>query len=467
MRNARNLAATALLLGALVAAEVQAGGSPPKTQLVSRQSQSAGGDGANGDANNPSISASGRFVAFDTDATNLGGPIDDSVSNIYVYDRTRKRVELISRQSRAAGGAGGNGGSGSAEISASGRYVAFSSTSDNLGGSPSGGFLNVYLYDRKRDRVRLISRRSGAGGEAGNDESFAPSVSSSGRFVSYTTEATNLGGPLNTDSGVPESNVYRYDTRKRKTQLVSRRSGQGGAGGDDSSDFSSISPNGRLIAFSSEATNLGGPTQTEADESSVYIRNMRTRKTRLVSRRAGGGAGANGSSLDPFLSANSRYVGFESFATNLGGPIQTDPDDPMAPEANIYVYDLEKRKVALVSRDSKRQGWEGGDGDSDDPVLSRNGRFIAFETNADNLHAPPNPLNVFGDDIYLYDRKRKRVELIGRASGNQGEACDEDCEDPTISYSGRFVAIEAEADNFGGPFDPNFSNRIYVRDRGR
>jgi len=95
-----------------------------------------------------------------------------------------------------------------------------------------------------------------------------PAISDSGRYVAFTTQATNLGGPI--DAGASQ-NVYVYDAEDEQTSLVSRESG-GGPGGDDASRVPDISGSGRFVAFATEATNLGGPVYTGGvpDPTSIY-----------------------------------------------------------------------------------------------------------------------------------------------------------------------------------------------------
>lgn len=223
------ITATVVGLAALGAglSQALADSKPGKTELISRQSQGAGGLGGDDESFNPAVSANGRFVAFETHADNLGGPAAD-VANIYVYDRERKKVELVSRQSTGAGGDGGDGDSFLPSISKSGRFVAFETDADNLGGTPV-DVSQIYLYDRKRDRIRLVSRRSqSAGGAAGDDGSFNGVVSGNGRFVAFETNADNLGGPIG-----DFTNIYAYDVKRNKVSLISRQSqGAGGLGGD-------------------------------------------------------------------------------------------------------------------------------------------------------------------------------------------------------------------------------------------
>jgi Tol biopolymer transport system component len=254
-----------------------------RTTLISRQSAGAGGAGADDISDDPAVSRDGRFVAFESEADNLRGAAQD-VLNVYVYDRERDKVELVSRQSKSAGGAGADDFADDPAISDDGRYVAFETGADNLGGPIDATIDNVYVYDRERDKVTLVSRRSqNAGGAAGNDFSNDPSISGNGRYVAFESESTNLGGPLNTLPG--DDNVYVYDLDRKRIELVSRASN--GDGADD------------------------------------------------VSRTSSDGGGA--------ISRSGRYVVFQSFADNLGGPIDTNVD-------NIYVYDREREKVKLVSR---------------------------------------------------------------------------------------------------------------------
>ena len=411
-----------------------------KTTLVSRQSHGAGGDGADADATRPSISANGRFVAFNTEADNLGGPIDSDVDNVYVYDRRKRKVELVSRRSR--GGPGGDADSFVPAISANGRYVAFLSDADNLGGPRDPSVANIYVYDRKRDRVKLVSRRSGRG-SGGDADSREPAISASGRFIAFTTDADNLGGP----AGDAFSNVYVYDLERRKTALVSRRSG-GGGGANGESDAPAISGGGRFVAISTDATNLGGPLNTTFG--TVYVYDRERKKMELVARRSHGGQGADGSAYEPAISANGRVVAMISTANNLGGPLDTDVD-------NIYAYDRKRRKMELISRAAN--GGPGSDGFSAGPAVSATGRYVAFDTSATNLGGPISA----GSNVYLYDRRKDRVALVSRRSG-QGAGGNDDSSSPSVSAGAVFIAFQTDADNLGGPVDTDFRN-VYVRAR--
>jgi hypothetical protein len=432
-----------------------------RTTLISRQSAAAGGQGGDNDSYDAAINAGGRYALFETDADNFGGPIDTNVTNMYVYDRKLKKVRLVSRQSKSAGGAGTDATANDGSISDDGRYVAFATEADNLGGPADTSFENVYVYDIERKRVRLVSRRSKSAGGAGADnDSSDPSISGNGRFVAFESEASNLSAATNTPSG--NDNVYVYDLKRKRIQLVSRQSrAAGGAGGDQESDTSgngggAISKSGRFVVFSSQADNLGGPAE---DVENVYVYDRKLKKLRLVSRRSksAGGAGGDSDSSGGVISRNGRFAAFATDSDNLGGPID-------ALYSNVYVYDLKRKRIRLVSRQSTSAGGAGGDGGSFDPSISTRGDFISFDSEADNLGGPiQNVVNV-----YVYDVDRRRVRLVSRQSKPAGNAGgDGDSQDGAISGSGRFVVFESESDNLGGPLNttPN-SDNVYIRDRG-
>ena len=254
--------------------------------LVSRQSDADGGAGANSRSFGASLSDGGRLVAFTSEATNLGSI--EGNATVYVYDFANRTVEIVSRQSANAGGLPGDGFSVAAEISGNGRFVVFRTDATNLGG-PIAADENIYVYDRREDRVQLVSRRSKAAGGAGaNENADSPSISANGRYVSYQTQATNLGGPID---GEGEANVYVYDRRENRTILVSRRS-HGGKGGNGNSFETSLAPSARVVVFESQATNLGGPTHPDAS-ANVYAYDWKRRKLELAARRSGNGKGPN------------------------------------------------------------------------------------------------------------------------------------------------------------------------------
>ncbi len=431
----------ALCLLAVTGATV-ALGAKGDLRLVSRQSEVDGGAGANSWSYGPSVSDDGRFVAFRSEATNLGVHGNGSFqTTVYVYDFKQRRIETVSRESNLGLGAAGD--SRNEEISGNGRFVVFRTDATNLGG-PIVANENIYVYDRQTDRVELVSRRSKqAGGGGANQNSDRPSISANGRYVSYETRSTNLSGRI-ADGGF--ENIYVYDRREKRTFLASRRS-HGGNGGDGNSFETSIAPDAPVVVFESQARNLGGPIKPTAS-ANVYAYNWNTRRVGLISRRSHGGAGVNDAADLPDVSANGRLVVFETTATNLGGPRQTP-----AGKENLYVHDRKTGRTSLVSRQSRSAGGLGANESSSFALLSNSGRFVAFQTQATNLGGPiaPSPNGY----VYVYDRKQGRVMLASRAAGG-GPGANTYAGEPAISGDGRFVAFSTPADNIDPLGEPAY-----------
>jgi hypothetical protein len=412
-----------VLGGALAAAAFVVPASAVKgdTTLISVNSS---GDAATGDTFDVAASSSGRFVAFSSNGANLS-PLANGYSQAYVYDRTTGKVQLVSRQSKAAGGDVASSVSADVSISADGRFVAFTSQGTNLSPKDTGSSQDVYVYDRQKHRVQLVSRR-GKVGSAGDDDSHDPDISADGGSVVFESDATDLGGPAKS-----VANIYVRDLDHRRTILASRRSGKGkGANGD--SDHASISGSGRFVAFDTAATNLGGPTNPSSSRD-VYVRDLKLKRTDLVSRESGGGPGGNNDSNDPSISASGRFVAFFSIASNLS---------PISP-FGVFVYDRGHRHVELVSRQSKSAGGAGANGGSSAPSISSSGRYVAFRSSAANLIAFP---DAHHDDAFVRDRQLKRTTMVSRISGG-GASADDAIYLPEISGNGRFVVYLSTADN--------------------
>ena len=364
--------------------------------LASRRS-GADGAGATDSSEQAAISANGRFVAFESEANNLSGAAKGAFDNIFVRDLEGNRTFLVSRRSASAGGTGANGNSEFPSISANGRYVAFASEAANLSRAdahdPGSGdlYFDVFVRDLKQRRTILVSRRSGAGGRAGNESSFDPSIAADGRFVSFSSRAENLSR-----EDIAFQDIFVRDLKRARTVLASRRSAAGGgAGADDDSGTSSISANGRLVAFRSDAGNLSDADETFPD---IFVRDLRRKRTSLASRQSvtAGGAGGDDSSLSPSLSANGRYVTFHSGADNLTGDDDND-------ETNLFVRALKEKRTDLASITT---GGVGADGESGAGSLSATGRFVAFQSDAANLSGDDAHDIVLGDlytDIFRHD----------------------------------------------------------------
>ncbi len=247
----------------------------------------------------PSISADGRFVAFVS--------VIHDVANyqVFLYDRLTDLTELVSvGPDGRPGNADSAYGYGPA-VSADGRFVAFGSAATNLVPGDTTGDSDVFVRDRQSGQTARVNVPS-AGGQA-NGGGGAPSLSADGRFVAFFSDATNLV-PGDTNR---EFDVFLHDRQTGVTERVSLSSS--GEQGNDSSFYPSVTADGRLVAFLSYASNLVPGDTAQPD---VFVRDRRTGRTERVSLSISGEEGDKGSS-EPSISADGRYVAFESSASNL------------------------------------------------------------------------------------------------------------------------------------------------------
>lgn len=285
--------------------------------LVSRRS-GRHGEASQSDSNLPSISADGRFVAYGTSSSNLAPGSRLRVGGIYRRDMRTEANRLISS---AAGMMFWRPSSFSPDISGDGRRVAFGFEyssrpyePDHIGRWLRDRVHEIMLWDGRWKRPRLVSRRSGAGGAIARQDCAEASVSGSGRFVAFVSQAGNL--VRGDDNRVAD--VFVRDVRRNLTVLASR-AGPRAPLGEADSNRPSISADGRFVAFLSLARLL----PADGDEASdVYVKDLRTGRLTLVTAGLGG-APSNGRFGAPAISADGSYVAFGSTSSNLSPEVTT------------------------------------------------------------------------------------------------------------------------------------------------
>jgi Tol biopolymer transport system component len=329
-----------------------------KVTLVSRANNGDPGDDTSEDA---SVSANGRRIVFESEASNLPGGVVD-IDQVYVRDLKTDRTKLVSKTS---GGTPADDESFDGAISANGKIAVFESHGDNLPGALASDELQVYVHDIKRGKTKLASRTS-AGAPADQDSQNS-GISASGRIVIFESQADNLPGA----HGNGDYQAYRRDLKTGRTKLVSKTSA--GIPADGDSFDVQISDSGRHVAFTSYAENLPGAV---SGFSQVYLHNRKTGKTKLVSRTSGGDPADGGYSQNGYPSIDGRFVAFESDATNL-------------PEANgftqIYLRDMKRGRTTLISQNNAGEpALEGGDTPSN-RVLAKEASIVFFDASGDNL----------------------------------------------------------------------------------
>lgn len=213
---------------------------------------------------------------------------------------------------------------------------------------------------------------------SGGGNSFTPSLSGDGLFVVFVSQANNLVTNDNLDLYL---DVFVRDLVNNRTALVSVNA-SGTGGGDASSNLPTISSNGQFIAFESAAANLAGQDTNRSTD--VFVRDMQSGTTRLVSASTDGLRAGNGPSSNPFLTRNGRWVAFESAASDL---VLDDTNGV----TDVFIHDLITGTTRLVSVGLTNQSAMAS--------ITADGRFVAFVNTISN----PSPSSLVWADIYVRD----------------------------------------------------------------
>jgi Tol biopolymer transport system component len=326
---------------------------------------------ANDDAQNPSVDGTGRMIAFDSDADNLVQPDRNQSRDVFVRDRVAGTTELVSVNDRESQG---NASSSSPDITADGRYVAFSSNASNLVRGDTNQTTDIFVRSRARGRTERVNLASD--GTEANLFSGGPSISDDGRYVAFSSFANNLAA--NDDNATVD--VFRHDRVTGETILVSK--GMDGTSAEGLSAGPSISADGMSIAFFSEAPDLvAGDDNGTRD---VFVWHGETGGAtveRVSENNAGQGANGQssfsqrGSSSLPDISADGRYVSFDSFADNLIAHDSNGVPDAFRRDVfrNITI------RVSVSDRENQANGV------STDTAISHDGQVVSFVSQATNL----------------------------------------------------------------------------------
>ncbi|PKB77861.1 MAG: hypothetical protein BZY88_20580 [SAR202 cluster bacterium Io17-Chloro-G9] len=331
----------------------------------------------------------------------------------------------------------GNGPSGEPSISGDGRFIAFSSQASNLVGQDTNGSRDIFVHDREMGITRRVSLSSG--GAQGNGSSGQPAISADGHFVAFFSIATNLAPGDTNGTG----DVFLHELATGLTRRVSVASG--GAQGNGFSDGPSISGDGRYVAFESSASNLvAGDNNNNTD---VFVHDSLDGSTI--------GAWANPPQLENLpggaaaISANGLVV---AFAVHL-------PDwasEGALGRSQVLVHDIAAGATELAGGEPENIFAEGAAGVLS---LSADGSWVVFRSNDANL-APEDTNGA--DDVFAIGREPYAIHRVSVDSqGNQGNGASGQ---PSVGGDGRFVAFWSEASNLT-PGDSNGIGDVFVHDR--
>jgi Tol biopolymer transport system component len=388
-------------LAAVAAADAQ--------NTTTRVSVATGGAAATGGfSGSPAISADGRFVAFASAASDLVLGDTNGSDDIFVHDRQTGKTERVNVSSSGAQATAGI--SHQPSISADGRFVAFVSTATNLVADTNGA-PDVFVRDRTLSTTVRVSVVTGGGQASSSSEE--PVMSADGRFVVFSSSASNL---VTGDTNA-RIDVFRHDIQTQTTIRVSVRDGGGQVNG--ASGLPAVSATGRFVSFTSEATDLvSGDTNGQSDQ---FVRDVDAGTTTRIS--IGFGSQANSRSYFGTISGDGRYVAFSSDATNLV------PDG----KPGIYLRDRESATTALlvpgvVSGPNILMPYA--------PKITGDGQFVCYSA--------LDPTGIFEEQT-LIDRQARRTTRVSVTQN--GEAVTTSSFDCAPSADGSFVAFSTKAAN--------------------
>jgi len=307
--------------------------------IISLSAQAGGGLTGDAPSIRPDISNDGRYVVFESEATNLLDGDSEGYSDIFVHDRQTGLLKRITE--------GVEGDSKRARISGDGRVVVFQSDG-RITADDTNAVTDIYRYDLASGATSLVSL--GRLGAPADGPSTAPAINDDGTKITYQSDATNIvTGDLN-----HASDVFVFDGRRNTTFLVSSTDQtispdsvhqDDPQTGDRGSFQPAISGDGRWVAFASDASNLVAGDRNRVRD--IFVFDTASGSTQLITRSFFGEP-ANGNSERPDISEHGRFVGFESDATNL-----TPLDDNGIRDA--FMIELANGQVARLSGPASRE----------------------------------------------------------------------------------------------------------------
>ena len=406
-------------------------------------------DAEDGTVDRSSVSNDGRYVVFESVSSyddHFFPGTNNYNTDIFIRDFVENTISLVSVGN---GSVVANGDSQNADISGGGRYVVFESNADNLVLEnvleDSGGYSDIFLKDLETNTTQRISLAYN--GYQANDDSYNPQISNNGHYVVFESYADNLvRGDTNT-----AKDIFIRDLVKDTIERVSLTADN--TESDSHSYNPSVSADGRYVVFESNGSNFVANDNNYATD--IFVRDLVEDTTKRVSV-AVDGSEENAPSYNASISTNGRYVVFESIADNLVADDNNFVRD-------IFVRDLVNGTTQRVSVAGDGFDTE-ANGGSYNASISANGRYVFFESVADNLIS--GDTNSFSDIFVrdLVDGTTERVSVTNDPEDSQGNA---NSYTSSISADGRYVAFNSNASNFV-PEDEGYYDKsdIFLRDRG-
>ncbi|MEA2011543.1 MAG: hypothetical protein U9O87_00435 [Verrucomicrobiota bacterium] len=373
----------------------------------------------------PSISDDGRFIVFSSKDANLVENDNNDAKDVFLYDSETAGLRLISK---SESGTPGNADSANPTISADGNFIVFNSSASNLVANDTNDYWDTFLVDRVNGIVTLVSKNaSGTQGDQGfiqgvlgpikntdDVQRYAPSISQNGKYVVFTSDATNL---VENDTN-KKYDIFLADMQTGNIERISVSTDETQA--NNSSYNAKISGNGRYVVFNSAASNL-----VENDTNNIWDTFLRDRElgTTVRINLADNEDEANGVSISvPDISHDGQYAVFTSKATNL-------LENKINRESEIFLYNSTREILKCITLNNNNFPFGGIN-----PAISSDGRYVLFSSRGvfyENIEAGI-------AQIYSYNIETDTLELISQGENGVGNAMSSL---PTTSTNGVITFI--------------------------
>lgn len=380
----------------------------------------------------------GDLVAFSSSASNLPGANGDAQA--YVRDTATGTTTLVSTVDGAVGWESANEPVSEVAISGNGRYVVYSTPASNLVADDTNLAHDVFRYDLVSRATVLVSE--GTGGGPGGAESRSPSISADGTRVAFWSEAEDLVS--DDDNGMADA--FAHDIKNDTMTRVSVTNFDGQGVGETEEEAVEISADGTLVAFTSYSNLIypddgslpPGANDTVGGTPELYVRSIDgSVPTELVSRSHDASGADGGLPVYPSLSSDGRYVAFQSDQGNLVPGVSGS--------THTFVRDRVAGTTELAGRADGASGAIPSSGTSM-PSISDDGRFVGFHTDDIAINPGGSALS----HVHVRDRVNNTTTLISRGGGASGTAADDNSRDAALAPAGGAVAFVSDANNLAG-----------------
>lgn len=478
---------------------------PATTTLLTK----VGNNDANGPTNSVVISGDGSTVVFDSDAINLVAQDSNGTRDVFSTSVATPAVVLASSVGTGLGSATGSLASVLASqgaLSDDGSTVIFTSNASDLAPGDTNGLSDIFVRSIVGGSTQLISAPNDSTITNSSGVSDNPLISGDGRYAVF--DSTNSRLVATTTGNVDNNNfkdVFFWNSTTGNLQLISA---VGTTVGDRASTVQAISADGRYVVFASEATNLVVGDSNNVSDLFLWDRNDASAAPKLISRTAAGAVGDRASSK-AVISADGRYVVFESAATNLvagdtnnstdiflydvatgavtavsrvdaagnstGASISSGANPRIAflsqaqingqdtnAIADVYVRDITGNTTTLVTVDAAGTNAGAGGTGAESAVISRDGKFVSFVTTANNLTATD--ANGSGADVFIRGLETGgTTRFVSARNGSTANSSVGSSTAPQISGDGRYVIFSSTANDLASN-DDNAAQDVFVRD---